>query len=269
MMGVVKSFDSNKGYGFINSPAMPGDIYFQGNAVIGGLPFQGMPVWFTLKWTKDGKPQAADVYTSHGPMMYGKGGGKDYGPSPGGSNSWNTSAPGEITKGSIKSLNTFTGYGFISVPGMQPDVYFKVGNLPENLQELGEEAIGRSVTFEVVFTADGKPQCKNCKLATGPSQAAKRAAPSAWNDPPNKRHRTMDMSNAPPAGVPLEGIVKSYNKGKGWGFIVSESVAQDVYFQGKSCAPSLQHSDLAGASVSFTLKYALDGKPQAEDVKES
>merc|ERR1719318_580723 len=57
MTGSVKNYDVNKGYGFLNSPGFPADIYFKSSEPLQ----QGQQVAFTLRYTKDGKPQAQDL----------------------------------------------------------------------------------------------------------------------------------------------------------------------------------------------------------------
>ncbi|CAE8620964.1 unnamed protein product [Polarella glacialis] len=58
--GMVKTFNAQKGFGFIVSPTVPGDVYFQRV----GLPpayqnvdLMGAQVSFMLKYAEDGKPQ--------------------------------------------------------------------------------------------------------------------------------------------------------------------------------------------------------------------
>lgn len=290
--GIVKSFDAKTGYGFITSPHVSGDVYFQEPALQDGFkPFQGAGIWFTMKWKSDGKPQAGEIWSADGPSaIWGggkssggcKGGGTGGGAFKGGKggidpttalmggcNGWG--AEGNEVKGSIKSLNPATGYGFIRVPGMEADVYFKVATMPPKLQEMGEEAVGKQISFELTFTADGKPQCRNAKLVGGgTAMGAKRAMPNAWQeDNSAKRLRAgaeADTTNLPPTGVPLEGTIKSYNQAKGWGFIVSEGMPQDVYFKSHSLPQHVQGETLVGASVNFSLKYTPDGKPQAEEI---
>ena len=57
MTGSVKNYDVNKGYGFLNSPGFPADIYFKSSEPLQ----QGQQVAFTLRFTKDGKPQANNL----------------------------------------------------------------------------------------------------------------------------------------------------------------------------------------------------------------
>lgn len=68
------------------------------------------------------------------------------------------------------------------------------------------------------------------------------------------------------------GVVKSFGPNKGFGFIKSNEVPTDVYFQIRDLPPSYQHVDasvfkLEGCTVTFSLIHSADGKPQAKCVQ--
>jgi len=83
----------------------------------------------------------------------------------------------------------------------------------------------------------------------------------------------MDRYRGPPhrgpgpqTGQTLTGMVKSYNW-KGFGFIMCQSMDQDIYFSRESLHPKLQTSDLAGESVTFEVHRFPDGKLQARNLR--
>jgi len=64
--GKIKTYNSVKGFGFIVSDVVPGDIYFKANMLPAHLQDQstsliGVQVAFTLNFMRDGKAQAADL----------------------------------------------------------------------------------------------------------------------------------------------------------------------------------------------------------------
>merc|ERR1719203_203013 len=60
-------------------------------------------------------------------------------------------------------------------------------------------------------------------------------------------------------GAKKKGMVKSYNTGKGFGFISAAGVPGDVFFM-KSALPAQaqENRELAGQAVGFTLAQTMD-----------
>ncbi|CAE8678122.1 unnamed protein product [Polarella glacialis] len=126
--GVVISYVSGKGYGFLKCGKSPCDVYFKSPDV-----YQpGMIVGFTLKINKDGKPSAINLQ-------------------PGISS-------GQTYTGTVKTFLENKGYGFISIPGQPSDVYFNKDLAPAALQNSSLQ--GKSVRFTVQVTADGKARAE-------------------------------------------------------------------------------------------------------------
>merc|ERR1712072_1012400 len=71
----------------------------------------------------------------------------------------------------------------------------------------------------------------------------------------------------PLTGNIKSGTVKSYSVVKGFGFILSEGIPQDIYFGRDSLQADLRTSDVAGTQVTFELIRAPDGKPQGRNLK--
>merc|ERR1712194_896832 len=135
--GIVKSYNDKKGYGFIQSPRCPTDVYFKGDNVTGDISVGGA-VTFALKAMPDGKAHAIEV----GPTL----------------------AAGKVAKGSVMSFNAAKGYGFISVPGQNGDFFFSARDFPN-------ASVGQSLKFAVQISPEGKIQAP-----TAPSSGAKRPA---------------------------------------------------------------------------------------------
>lgn len=241
MTGIVKSYSDQKGFGFIQSQGVPTDIYFKGN---GQSFFSGQPVSFFLNHTPDGKAQARSVSVGF--------------------------SEGDVVIGSVKSYNASKGFGFIEVPDKPGDIYFKKELVPTDMQE--EQIIGRQVQVMVHMSPDGKPQASgldfsesgaldgsNGTVSHEPS-GTKRAMGN-WNNSQPKRMKEEPSVQMMMQGGECEGMVKSYNPMKGWGFIRTDMLPQDVYFKGNF--PQAQ----PGTPCRFRLNYTPDGKPQAQGVE--
>jgi len=232
MTGSVKNYDVNKGYGFLNSPGFPADIYFKSQEPLQ----QGQQVAFTLRYTKDGKPQANNL----SPCMQG----------------------GEVLVGMIRSYNDQKGYGFISAQDSPQDVYFKKSDLPSDFQEMhGSSVTGCQVQCTVKVTQDGKPQAQDLQILS--QGGVKREADDESGMPSAKRQRLNDTS-----GERHMGEVKMFNPAKGFGFLSSPTVATDVYFKDAMLPPQMQGLEVPrGAQVTFTLNFAANGKAQASELE--
>lgn len=265
LVGTVKTFIPDKGYGFITTPDLSGDIYFKGDGEL--VLDKGAQVCFILQFATDGKARANSVQLAI--------------------------AKGEQLVGSIVSFNSQKGFGFFAVPDRLQDVYFKAENLPAELQDTSN-LIGAEVQFTTELTSSGKPQMRDAEFVSGPTGTApprlaqtKRPASgmvgnmAASNDA-NKRQRTLPPPPAPlppaafaghvaqsapahnqaPQNSRCFGTVKRYDVAKGFGFISSTFASSDVFFQKSQLPVEYQSNDVTGLEVSFNLRYTADGKPQ-------
>jgi len=249
LSGMVKSFDPIKGYGFIVLPNFPVDVFFKGDG--NGL-VKGQEVSFTLKYSKDGRPQGENVAP---PMQ-----------------------AGDTCVGRVKRYNPAKGFGFLAVEGKPQDVYFQKKDLTEDLQE--QNLDGAEMQFTVKLTSDGKPQAQDMILMNMPVPGEKRPGDfDGGEESAAKRQRTemapfggagFNLNDgafaAPVAGGSYTGTVKSYNAVKSFGFITCPSVAGDVWFRSSSLPQDLQQMSITGMQVTFDLQFAADGKPQASNV---
>jgi len=261
-IGVVKSWNANKGYGFLVSSMMEGqDVWFGKMSVPPDQQFgnlQGTTAIFSVKTTPEGKPQANDMVLlgGHGqeyaappampqprqmmrqtmqpmmrqmmqPMMH-----QTY------QKPMQKMMPqammggppgvseGQGMNGIVKSFSPENGYGFISAHGCPSDIYFK--------DETDQFTAGSAVSFTVHITPNGKVQ-------------------------------GVDVQPGLKTGQELVGTVKSYNKEKGYGFIVVPDQTGDIYFKKDLVPIELQDADLKGTTVRFTLGTQPDGKPVMQE----
>jgi len=343
MIGKIKTFDLNKGFGFIVAPNFPSDVYFKASDPTIQI---GVEVTFTLKYTQDGRPQAQNVCT---PLQ-----------------------DGEMLVGTVRSYNPNKGFGFLFMDGRSQDIYFPKSTLPIDLQE---ETNLEGSQFQFNVNASGnKPQAQELQLVT--SAPIKRPAPpqspgTGSGVPPAKRLRSpgapvvapsgqnlqpgskgmsgtlvpgkgpggkgpgmampmpggkgmpgmpnkgngcrgmnqmqgpgMQSMNAMPmvggnmgmqqgpsmaqqaamamaANAPVRpapslspgaearhrGSVKSFNPQKGFGFITCPSLQSDVYFNSRNLADHMRTAQLDHRQVSFTVRHLPDGKLQANNIQ--
>jgi len=157
MTGMVKSYIPTKGFGFITTPQVAGDVYFMRQALpaeVQDSELKGMSVSFELTFTADGKQRAQNVVLggAAAPMEQAS-----------------TGIPavdmllqGQIMSGTVKSFIPTKGFGFITTPQVAGDVYFMRQSLPPEAQN--SELKGMQVSFELAFTADGKQRAQNVAL---------------------------------------------------------------------------------------------------------
>lgn len=276
--GTVKTFNSEKGFGFISCPASPSDIYFKSQEDI----TVGMDLAFNVKIMPDGKLQARDLVAAL--------------------------SEGQTAVGTVATYNGAKGFGFIRIPDQPNDVHFKKEVVQPEFQQ--QELVGKTVRFTITIH-NGKPQAQTAQflarppvgyvppLDDGPGGGAKRPAPSAnpylglgtglaAASPAAKRPRVGGLPagaagwvSAPAAwpgasgGGPsltavgqMTGVIKSFNPGKGFGFIESPtSPGADVYFKASHLGQHAHTEGLVGTQVSFHASSTPDGKLQGSSIQ--
>merc|ERR1711865_456022 len=73
-----------------------------------------------------------------------------------------TTSTGQWVSGAVKSFNVNKGFGFISCPGINEDVFFMKSDLPVGAHE--SMTVGTDVSFEMIQTADGKLRASGVTL---------------------------------------------------------------------------------------------------------
>eukprot|EP00933_Yihiella_yeosuensis_P070155 TRINITY_DN776_c0_g1_i9.p1 TRINITY_DN776_c0_g1~~TRINITY_DN776_c0_g1_i9.p1 ORF type:complete len:298 (-),score=88.79 TRINITY_DN776_c0_g1_i9:170-1063(-) len=72
---------------------------------------------------------------------------------------------GQRSNGMIKSFNGAKGFGFISAAGVPGDIFFLLTGLPAEARNThGNELQGKSVSFEIATTPDGKVRAQDIML---------------------------------------------------------------------------------------------------------
>jgi len=155
--GIVKSFSEKNGYGFINIPGQQMDVLFRKQAVVGGDVEEGSMVQFSMTMSAQGKAQATQVMLSKGNKR--SVGHVAMGGSPMKMARIADTPTGQHKKGTIKSYNATKGFGFITGPGVNGDVFFMRTSLPLEVQDT--QLDGQAVSYELVRAADGKSRAQS------------------------------------------------------------------------------------------------------------
>lgn len=294
--GTLKGFYPQKGWGFIScdlaTQIYGKDVFVTGRQIPGGMASEGTQVQFTVRMEEKGPvaqsvrilgggkgmnmgkgmgggmgmnmgmgarvpgkgmggPQGMAMQQWAMPQMFGKGvpqwggmpqygGPQMFGP---GAMFWAAGGKGQkdpdensIFFGTMKTINTEKGWGHIECESLKKlygkDMFVMKSNM-EGLQVV----MGQDVQFNV---------------AQGPK------GPHAINIRPFAAQVSVEQT--------FVGIVKSFNEGKGWGFIESESARQlfqqDVFLHTKELHGV---SAAAGTQVQFSVDIST-GRPAAKNV---
>lgn len=266
--GVVKSWNGSKGYGFITSELVNGDVFFSRNELppeareVRGTFLEGRQVSFEAAEGTDGRVKATSVAI--------------------------LAMEGQPLAGIIKSYSEQNRYGFVQSSSLSDDVRFQSSDLPP--MPPGVNLKGKPVIFEMQQLADGKLRVTKIQFQTSKIAAAVThggggggawvpGGAGAWVGGGFGAHGgggafggMMALPAAPHAAAyqsqrqngSLTGSVKSFSERHGYGFITSPGQGGDIKF-GK--VDLLVESISPGAFVSFILATSPDGRLQAKQVQ--
>jgi CspA family cold shock protein len=176
--GIVKFFNGQKGFGFIQVDDRPDDVFVHISAVeqagLSGLA-EGQPLEFTLV-DRGGKVSATDLVIDGEPMPVPeraprpeRSGGFDRGPREGGGfrGGDRDSAPrgpqrestGERANGTVKFFNDMKGFGFIQRDDGGEDVFVHISALERS--GMGQVTQGDRLAFDIEIDRRGKYSAAN------------------------------------------------------------------------------------------------------------
>ncbi|CAE7586404.1 nek3 [Symbiodinium natans] len=190
--------------------------------------------------------------------------------------------------GVVKQYSDKNGYGFLNASGYPQDIKFG----RNELNGMSHPGPGSIVSFTPVQARDGRLQALNVtpiasvdqqptaslSARVQATQVRPKAAPPAaemWpmagnthaglGPPAAKRPRVAEM----PTGQYAAGTIKTYNGLKGFGFITSAGVGEDIFFM-RTWLPEecreMQGQELQGRNVLFELVNTVDGKLRAQSI---
>ena len=168
--GVVKFFNSQKGFGFVVRDDGGEDVFVHISAVeqagLTGLA-EGQPLGFTLV-DRGGRISATDLkiegeplpVTDRGPPREDRGGpGGGFGGGAGGGGGPQRQLTGEKAQGTVKFFNAMKGFGFISRDDGQPDAFVHISAVERaGMVSLNE---GDRLEFELEVDRRGKTAAVN------------------------------------------------------------------------------------------------------------
>jgi cold shock CspA family protein len=287
--GPVKSWNGVKGFGFISSNQIQGDIMFLRTDLppdtkeVRDKFLNGKSVTFNAASGPDGRARASNVQIS--------------------------AADGDLMAGEIKSFSEKHGYGFINSSNCVGDVRFGVSDMDP--LKPGAMIKGELVLFKAEQMPDGKVKAtkvmfQSSKIASrlkaspgmqgggmqamqaggmqgggmmgggaqfggmmgGFDQGMKRGAMAMGGGFGNfgKKQKSGPVPTMS-TGNRMKGMIKSFNTGKGFGFLSAPGGPGDVFFM-KSELPQQSQEDrnLSGQAVSFELTQTMDGKSRAASI---
>mmetsp|Transcript_63022 Transcript_63022/g.117903 ORF Transcript_63022/g.117903 Transcript_63022/m.117903 type:complete len:381 (+) Transcript_63022:60-1202(+) len=274
-IGLVKSFNAEKGFGFLSSDAVTQtfgkDVFFMRSQLPGGNIMPGAQAAFKAQSGERGPCVVGEIQDLSGfagnPMQGAMGGGMMqgqmmgqqmgipqmggqhmmqqlvpmpgvYGPGVGVPTQTQLPNPTQVFYGVVKQINQEKGWGHITCQALSK---FLGKNEIFILRSSVEELPGVAAGWEVCFTVTNGPK-----------------GPHATN------LKAMDQSTI---GQTYSGTVKTYNEGKGWGFIDSPQAKQvfgsDIFLHQNALAGD---AVAAGDMVSFSIDLT-GGRPSASNVE--
>lgn len=233
-VGVVKSYNASKGYGFISCNATFAlyqcDVFLHRNEFERNGLYEGAPVTFGLQWNNQGKPQAVDVHVDP-----------------------------NATAVVVPQPKVVTPRG----PGIKRG---------RPMDSWGVQEMGTVGPPAAKRAAAGAAVAGRFRMGANPGNMWAQA-PAMQTMMPTPQYQTPYVKKADPvpeSGGPYIGTIKSFNPLKGFGFIECEDTktkyGRDVFlhkneFEGKELE--------VGSSVVFTLQMNHESKPQAVGVTSS
>jgi len=268
MSGYIKSWNSAKGFGFITTDSVDGDVFFSKSELppeareVHGSILEGREVNLDSRTGPDGRARATAVQIC--------------------------GTEGKPLLGVIKSYSDRHRYGFITSSALVEDARFQATDLPPGLSLMGTNLKGHYVTFDAQRLPDGKVRVTKMQLqapagvnvnmsnltaAPATFNVASLALPPARIQPWNPQQQHPRLPARPPAaaampadGTGMTGVVKSYSERNGYGFINAPGQAVDIKFAKQDLlAPGIS----PGTSVSFVPVATPDGRMQARQVSTS
>lgn len=262
--GVVKNFDTNKGYGFIDCPEVKelfdSDVWLHHGQV--GSFGNGSVVEFAVMLSKDNKPQGfcltagkgAAASAKGGTGAQGKGGGTSAKGKGGGVKRPRGGEPGPGYTGTIKQFSAEKGFGFIDCPELHE--YYGRDTWLHHAQVFDFKP-GETVEFTMSLNKDGNPQAVNLSYPKEPVQQFEQMF--------NQMAQWMGFGAGGQQGERYTGTIKSFSVEKGFGFIECKDLHK-MYGRDTWVHHAQILSYAPGDIVEFTMSLNKDGNPQAGDL---
>jgi len=276
MAGIVKSWNGSKGYGFITAEGVAGDIMFLRSELpvdakeVRGKFLEGKTVKFEIQAGNAGKAQATKISIA--------------------------ANEGDFMAGVIKSYSDKHGYGFIA-SSMCPGSDIRFNRQDFDALMPGANLRDQLVIFQTQLTPDGKLRAskimfqsnkiaQNFKMTSmmgfgkggfggyGGYGFAKGGMGGYGGMPGmggmggygGKGGFDRPKISVSSTGQRANGVVKSYNTSRGFGFITCPGSPADVFFMRTDLPEAARASNVQNCSVNFEVMRTSDGKLRAASI---
>jgi cold shock CspA family protein len=276
--GMIKSYNETTGYGFLTSTSLPQDARFNRDDMPQmpmGAQVKGELVRFQVSYMPDGKIRANNIFFQTKKIAEKVGisamqMGMPFGGWGGGWGSPMFGGMGAMAEGIVKMFNEERGFGFINMPGIPADIFFGKGDLKG-----GSVTQGSMVSFQLAAGDQGKLQAKAVSISRGGGGAfgkmmgfggggGKRPNYDSSGEPPAKKWKQEVVLSA--TGQCVTGSIKSFNLQKGFGFITSPEVTDDIFFMKTNLPQGATNQDIVGSAVGCEIMATNDGRLQADSI---
>jgi len=241
-VGIIKSYNSEKGFGFISIRGTEDDLFFQKDELpvdvrdTHGKDLTGSGVSFEPVTGRNGRSKAVRIEIID-------------------------QAKGERHKGVVKSFSEKNGYGFINCPQLEQDVRFGGEEVPDHVSK--DRLVGQKVTFQTQTLKDGKMRAHKVEFVNPPLTEA---AMQSFGLAAQASAAVLEDYSNPEC---MLGTVKSFSEKNGYGFITVPGFPIDVKFGRNDMQPDLQGlpgSSVRGLAITFLPSFGVGGGLQAKQV---
>ncbi|CAE8740752.1 unnamed protein product, partial [Polarella glacialis] len=172
-----------------------------------------------------------------------------------------------VAVGRVVRYEEAKGYGFIAPEDGGEEIFFLRSELPPELASCTrrEQIMDIHAEFEVTRNSDGKLRAKKMVLLYGSSGGS--SSSSSNNNNTNNNSSSSRSTGLDRPGLNI-GTIMNYDA-KGFGFIKSDHIAEDIFFLRSELPPELdgrepRRDEVVDKVVEFEVRTMPDGKLRAE-----
>ncbi|MDJ0685701.1 MAG: cold shock domain-containing protein [Alphaproteobacteria bacterium] len=161
----------------------------------------------------------------------------------------------------VKWFNSSKGFGFVVSPDGGKDIFIHASVLTEHgYNELPD---GATLDVDLMETNRG---IQVAKVHAVDASTATQGRPGPSGGGFERRPRRNEYENDEPAGPPIDGVVKFYDEGKGYGFIVMDDGSRDVFVSARTVERAGIHTLAPEQRVRVQAKMGPKG-PMADRIE--
>ena len=142
----------------------------------------------------------------------------------------------EQVQGTLKWFNQTKGFGFVEIEGEEQDAFLHATLVDQDhLRRLGP---GVSLVCDLAKGQRGLVINQLHSMDFSTVRPEQNNSPRRFENNPHDKHQDDDLQGP---SQTLEGIVKFYNSGKGYGFLLPDGGGEDVFLPGRVVQASGLH----------------------------